>query len=382
MYPFIYILSLLLIAALAVIIFLFRKTAITKQLSVSDNKTQEAPVAHASAGNEQLETEKKKLEEKNRKLFQMNETVYKKKKKVDEENQKLLLEKEKLEADKKKVDEKVKKLWSQSTAIHKEKERINEIKIEIERKHKEVTDSINYAKRIQVAILKGEEHVSKHLPEHFVLFKPRDVVSGDFYWAYEKENEWYIAAIDCTGHGVPGAFLTMLGSAFLNEICSVPDILSPGEVLNRLRDKIIKELSSQGEVKDGMDLSFCKINLATKEMQWAGANNPLWYFQNGEMKSITADKQPIGIYDLMKPFSTHTIQLAIGDTIYLFTDGYADQFGGPKEKKFKYKPLQEALINMTALSMEEQKQKLNDIFEEWKGPFEQTDDVCIIGIRL
>lgn len=372
------ILSFLLLLALGIIIGLFRKAAKLKQA----NSNAPLAISQQPTANNQVEEEKKKLEEKNRKLFQMSEAVYKEKGRVDEENRKLLAEKQKLEAEKKKVDEKVKKLWSQSTAIHKEKERINEIKIEIERKHKEITDSINYAKRIQVAILKDTDYVSPHLPEHFVLFKPRDVVSGDFYWTHEKENDWYVAAIDCTGHGVPGAFLTMLGSAFLNEICSVADLLTPAEVLNRLRDKIIKELSGQGEIKDGMDLSLCKINLKTKEMQWAGANNPLWYIQNGEMKDITADKQPIGIYEIMKPFTNHTIQLAKGDSVYLFTDGYADQFGGPKEKKFKYKPLQESLKEMSPLSMAEQKEKLNETFENWKGKLEQTDDVCVVGIRV
>lgn len=378
MSPLVIILSLLLVTALAVIFFLFRRMLNTGLAPSAKPET----AAPAPAGNEQFVAEKQKLEEKNRKLFQMSEAVYKEKNRVDEENQKLVTEKEKLETEKKKVEERVKKLWSQSTAIHKEKERINEIKLEVERKHKEVTDSINYAKRIQFAILKEDAHVSPHLPEHFVLFKPRDVVSGDFYWGYEKENNWYVAAVDCTGHGVPGAFLTMLGSAFLNEICSVDDMLSPAEVLNRLRDKIIKEVSGQGEIKDGMDLSLCRINLATLEMQWAGANNTLWYIQNEQMKEIIADKQPIGIYEIMKPFSNHTIHLRKGDSVYLYTDGYADQFGGPKEKKFKYKALQELLKSNATLGMEDQKKKLNEVFENWKGNLEQTDDVCIIGIRL
>jgi tetratricopeptide (TPR) repeat protein len=225
----------------------------------------------------------------------------------------------------------------QKTIIEEKKQEVDNAYGQLHEKHKEITDSINYAKRIQVALLKEEEHISLNLPEHFILFKSRDVVSGDFYWSFEKENCWYIAAVDCTGHGVPGAFLTMLGSAFLNEICA-SGILSPAEILNRLREKIVQELSGQGEVKDGMDISLCSISLipinegGDVKVQWAGANNPLWYLEDGKMKEKIADKQPIGYQEGQRPFTNHSIELSKGSTIYLFTDGYADQFGGPKGK--------------------------------------------------
>jgi serine phosphatase RsbU (regulator of sigma subunit) len=269
--------------------------------------------------------------------------------------------------------------------IEQQKEKVDAAYAQLHEKHKEITDSINYAKRIQQALFQDEEaNTLGNMPEHYIFFKPRDVVSGDFYWRYEKDGYCYIAAVDCTGHGVPGAFLTMLGSAFLNEICANGNMLAPGEVLNQLRDKILRELSSKGEVKDGMDISLASLSPSKegKQMQWAGANNPLWYLQNGEIKEIPADKQPIGYQDGQKPFSTHKVELNKGDLVYLFTDGYADQFGGPNEKKFKYNQLKETLKSIAHLPMKEQKQKLGEVFDTWKGKQDQTDDVCIIVLKV
>jgi serine phosphatase RsbU (regulator of sigma subunit) len=266
-----------------------------------------------------------------------------------------------------------------------QKEEVEKQKELLEERNKDITDSINYAKRIQHAILKSEEHVSQHLPPHFILFKPKDIVSGDFYWALEKQDHLYLAAADCTGHGVPGAFLTMLGASFLNEINANEKLLSTAEILDKLRDKMIKELGqtgAEGENKDGMDISFSRLNLKTKELQWSGANNPLYYIQNKQMKEIKGDKQPIGHYTDMKPFTNQELQLGPGDSFYLFTDGYADQFGGPQGKKFKYKQLQQLLLKNIHLSQEAQKQLLSNTFEMWRGGLEQVDDVCVIGVTL
>jgi serine phosphatase RsbU (regulator of sigma subunit) len=252
----------------------------------------------------------------------------------------------------------------------------------IEQHQKEIVDSINYAKRIQQAVLKEEEHVSKHLPPHFILFKPKDIVSGDFYWALEKAGYLYLTAADCTGHGVPGAFLTMLGTSFLNEINAKDDVLSPAEILNQLRDKIVKELGGQGITKDGMDISLIRLDLKTKEVMWAGAYNPLWYIQEKVLKEIKADKQPIGYTDNPKPFTDHILSLKTGDLVYLFTDGFADQFGGEKGKKFKYKQLEDKLLAICNTDLEEQKEILQQVFTKWKGNLEQVDDVTIIGIKL
>ncbi len=254
----------------------------------------------------------------------------------------------------------------------------------VEEKNKDITDSINYAKRIQRALLKEEEYVSYHLPEHFILFKPKDIVSGDFYWAIEKEDYLYLAAVDCTGHGVPGGFMSMLGLAFLNELTSGAAILTPAEILDKLREKILKEFRQKGgenETKDGMDISLMRVNLKTREVQWSGANSPV-YIAGKELKEITPDKQPIGYYPLMKPFTNHIINAEKGSVIYLFSDGYADQFGGPKGKKFKHSQLKEVVFSVHDESMKEQKKRMNEIFEKWKGNLEQVDDVLIIGMRV
>jgi tetratricopeptide (TPR) repeat protein/serine phosphatase RsbU (regulator of sigma subunit) len=256
----------------------------------------------------------------------------------------------------------------------------------VEEKNKDILDSINYAKRIQDALLKEEQHASAFPLNHFILFKPKDIVSGDFYWHIEKQGCLFLAAVDCTGHGVPGAFMSMLGISFLNEITAKEELISPAEILERLREKIIKELSQKGEdgeSKDGMDISLIRLNLATKELQWAGANNPLWIVNrfSKELTEIKPDKQPIGFYHDQKPFTNHTLLLKKEESIYLFTDGYADQFGGEKEKKFKYSKLKELIISIQDKTIQEQKEELNASFESWKGNLSQVDDVCIIGLK-
>jgi serine phosphatase RsbU (regulator of sigma subunit)/Tfp pilus assembly protein PilF len=255
----------------------------------------------------------------------------------------------------------------------------------IEEKNKDITASINYAKRIQNALLREEEHVTKHLPEHFILFLPKDIVSGDFYWGAEKNEYWYFTAADCTGHGVPGAIMSMLGVSFLNDIVLSEQTLTPAEILNQLRDRIITELRQADATvgnKDGMDISLCRLNLKTLELQWAGANNALTVIRKGVLEEIKADKQPIGYHTEMKPFTNHQIQLQKGDCIYVYSDGYADQFGGPKGKKLKYKQLKELIIEYHQLSSTEQKQIFKNRFMEWKGTIEQVDDVCLFGVRV
>jgi len=259
-------------------------------------------------------------------------------------------------------------------------------------KQKEIIDSITYAKRIQIALLKEEEHISKHLPEHFIFYRPKDIVSGDFYWSLEKtqseDKYWYLTAADCTGHGVPGAFLTMLGTSFLNEINAVAELLSPAEIMEQLRTRIIKDLSQTGRIgdnKDGMDMSIMRMNLTTYELEWAGANNPLWIIRSENQNSIIeikADKQPIGYADKLLPFKNNVIQLKKGDQLIMFTDGYADQFGGDKRKKFKRSGLKDLVLANASLPMEIQKQKMEITFDTWKGDLEQIDDVCVIGVRI
>lgn len=256
----------------------------------------------------------------------------------------------------------------------------------VEEKQKEIIDSINYAKRIQQAVLTGAEVWNKIAKENFILFKPKDIVSGDFYWAYNTPNNRSIFALaDCTGHGVPGGFMSMLGNSFLNEIIVENKIFKADEILNKLRSKVIKALEQKGgtQQKDGMDISLCVWNKLDNTLEFAGANNPLWLLRGKELLEYKADKMPIGLYlDTEVPFTSVTIQLHAGDIIFLSTDGYADQFGGPKGKKYKYKPLIESLIKNSQLDMASQKTQLEAAFNEWKGQLEQVDDVSIVGIKV
>lgn len=256
----------------------------------------------------------------------------------------------------------------------------------VEEKQKEIIDSINYARRIQQAVLTGEEVWNKVSKEHFILFKPKDIVSGDFYWAYNTPNGRSVFALaDCTGHGVPGGFMSMLGNSFLNEIVVENKIFKADEILNRLRSKIIAALEQKGmtDQKDGMDIALCVWNKLDNTLEFAGANNPLWLLRDQELSEYKGDKMPIGAYlETPVPFSSTKISLQKDDILYLSTDGYADQFGGEKGKKMKYKPFMEFLVNIRSLSMSSQKAELEKSFESWKNNYEQVDDVSVIGIRV
>jgi serine phosphatase RsbU (regulator of sigma subunit) len=261
----------------------------------------------------------------------------------------------------------------------------------LEEKNKEITDSINYAKRLQEAILPSFMDVKQHLPESFIYYQPKDIVAGDFYWmevvpAVDGGETVLIAAADSTGHGVPGAMVSVVCSNALNRTVLEFGITEPGKILNKTREIVLETFAkSNMDVKDGMDISLVSIhrqaNAGTK-IKWAGANNPLWYISKGALHEVKADKQPVGKTDEPKPFTTHELELAPGDAVYLFTDGFADQFGGPNGKKFKYKPFGELLLKLYAEEPLRQSADINTAFTDWKGNLEQVDDVCIIGIRL
>jgi tetratricopeptide (TPR) repeat protein len=266
-----------------------------------------------------------------------------------------------------------------------QKKEIEDKSLKLEEALINITDSVKYAKRIQQALLQSEEHISSNVPPHFILFKPKDIVSGDFYWSYEKDNFMYIAAADCTGHGVPGALMSMLGISFLNSINTVNNILSPAEILDNLRAKVIEDLSQNtksGASRDGMDISLAKINLVNHEIEWAGANNNLWVISQNEVREYKADRQAINFTENLIPYTNHKIEAKKDDLIYLFTDGFADQFGGPNGKKIKYKPFKSLLASIANKELNEQKNLLNSFFEDWKGNLEQIDDVCVIGIKV
>lgn len=252
----------------------------------------------------------------------------------------------------------------------------------ISEKNKEITDSIQYAKRIQEALLPSSSTFKSKFPESFVFYKPKDIVAGDFYWLLEIDNWIYVAAADCTGHGVPGALVSVVCNNALNGSVKEFGCRETGQILDKTRELVLETFTNNAaDVKDGMDISLAGFNLSTGELFWSGANNPLWYCSNGVINEIKAHKQPIGKADGPRPFKTHTISLQKGDYLFLFTDGYADQFGGEKGKKFKYKQMQELLLANVNLPAEEIKNILNKTFCDWKGDLAQTDDILIIGIK-
>ncbi|MBP7809284.1 MAG: SpoIIE family protein phosphatase [Bacteroidia bacterium] len=251
----------------------------------------------------------------------------------------------------------------------------------IEEKQKEIVDSIMYAKRIQTTILASESFLNKNLPDHFVYFKPKDIVSGDFYWATLKDNRFYLATCDSTGHGVPGAFMSLLNISFLNEAITQKNIEQPNEIFNHVRKRLIKNISKEGG-KDGMDGILLCIDSKTNQYTYSAAHNKPIVISNGAINDYHADKMPIGIGVREDDFTHNALPVKKGDILYMYTDGYADQFGGPKGKKFKYKQLNELLLTNSHLPMDEQKKVISETFESWKGTLEQIDDVCIIGIRV
>lgn len=274
-------------------------------------------------------------------------------------------------------------ITAQKEEVENQKQAVEEQKEIIEEKNREIVDSISYAKRIQSAILPSDGTLKKVLPDAFVMFKPKDIVSGDFYWLDEKEDKVFFAAVDCTGHGVPGAMVSVVGHNGLNRVLNEFNITQPAAMLDKLNELVEETFSKSTEtVKDGMDMGICCIDKKTNVLQYAGANNPLYLVRNGELIEIKADKQPIGKFDYRTAFTNHEIELEKGDAIYVFSDGYADQFGGPKGKKFMYKPFKRLITSIAELSVSEQKEKLSAAFEEWKGDLEQIDDVCVFGVRV
>ncbi len=258
---------------------------------------------------------------------------------------------------------------------------------------KDITDSIQYARRIQSAILPHDEVIKYLLPKHFILYKPRNVVSGDFYWLTHKRGEIIVVVADCTGHGVPGALMSMLGSTLLNDVINSIDTLKPDLILNELRDQVILRLRQTGqasETKDGMDIGICLLNKDAMKLQYAGAYNPLYMIRNSKFTEIKADRMPIGISSKAgKPFTNHEIKLKKDDTFYLFSDGIIDQFGGENGKKFLSPRYQKLLLSIQDKIMYDQKEILENELNEWMGftgkypqKYEQVDDIIVMGIKI
>ena len=294
-----------------------------------------------------------------------------------------------------------------SLLILKQKEEVEHQKELLEEKNREVTDSIFYAKRLQQAILPPIHQIQKALPNHFIYFSPKDIVSGDFYWMEASDKKVLFAAADCTGHGVPGAMVSVIGANGLKRCVREFALENPAEILDKL-SHLVEETFDQSadDVKDGMDIALCSLE-GTK-LSYAGANNPLWVARKKSISpsleiiqsptssptppitstdkidlfEIKADKQPVGKHDLRKPFTSWEIQLEKGDNVYVFSDGYADQFGGVKGKKFRNKRMRELILSIQDLTMKQQRVKIENDFVAWKGDLEQLDDVCVFGVKV
>jgi len=282
----------------------------------------------------------------------------------------------------------------QNEEINVQKDQLEDSNQKLEKRNKQITDSINYASRIQQSILPSDEFISNLLPDSFILFKPRDIVSGDFYWFSKKNNKILLAAVDCTGHGVPGAFMSMIGNTLLNEIINEKEVTKPADILEQLNSGIKKALHQnvlsrsigrqETSSSDGMDLSLVSIDPEKRSLTFAGAKRPLYITSNGTLNEIKGNVLGIGgsRKKTTKKFTQHEYSVKKSDIIYLFSDGYSDQFGGPDNTKFMTERFKRLLVDIHSLPMDEQRQKLESIIEEWKGGNRQIDDILMMGVRI
>ncbi|MCK5822824.1 MAG: SpoIIE family protein phosphatase [Bacteroidales bacterium] len=263
---------------------------------------------------------------------------------------------------------------------------ISKQKEQIEEQNKHITDSIRYAKRIQNAILPPNDYIESIMPNSFILYRPKDIVSGDFYWINELDKKVVVAAVDCTGHGVPGAFMSIVGSNQLNHAVNVINARKPSDILDALNEGVTETLREKGDasIRDGMDIAICSVDYKNNKVQYAGAYNPLYLIRNNELLQFKADKFPIGQSGVeeFKKYTNNEIEVQKGDTLYIFSDGYADQFGGERGRKFMYKAFRNLLTEISNEPMDKQKEILNKTIDEWKGDIEQVDDIIVIGIKI
>lgn len=299
--------------------------------------------------------------------------------------QELEKRKEEIEGQRNEIGAQRDEIEAQRDEIEAQRDLVQEQKEHIENTHHEISSSIDYAMRLQDAMLPGPALLEEHFSGHLIFFRPKQKVSGDFYWWTRSGNKVIIAVADCTGHGVPGAFMSLLGASLLKEIVNREGITRPGLILDRMREEVIGALNQKGtmgEQKDGMDMSLVCIDTESLMCQFAGANAPLYVLRRGQMQIYRPDLMPISHYEKMDSFNTTEMQLETDDQIYLFSDGYADQFGGEKRKKFKYNTFRRIITEYADLSMPRQQQVLSDAIREWQGKYEQTDDMVIVGIKI
>jgi sigma-B regulation protein RsbU (phosphoserine phosphatase) len=285
----------------------------------------------------------------------------------------LKLQNKNLIADLKEVNQNLEKIVEQRTR-------------QIEQQRKNITDSIQYASRIQSALMLPSEELDRLLPTHFILNKPKDIVSGDYYWVSHKNNSMIVAVADCTGHGVPGAFMSIMGINFLSEIVSKREIFKANEILNELREHLIRSLGQTGhrdETRDGMEMALCIVDLESNQLQFSGAFRPLYIFRNKELIEIKGDRMPIGIYnEEVVSFTNKEMKVQDNDVFYLFTDGYVDQIGGPDRKTYKSRKFKKLLREIHLKPLKEQKSILEKEHLAWRSKIEQIDDILIMGIRI
>jgi serine phosphatase RsbU (regulator of sigma subunit) len=271
-----------------------------------------------------------------------------------------------------------------TTEVREQKELVERQKELVEDKNRSIMDSIKYAKRLQDAILPTPEYITDCFREHFVFYRPKDIVSGDFYWVRKIDQKVYFSVVDCTGHGVPGAILSIVGNNGLNRAVREFGLKRPSEILDKLSELVVDAFKHEGssDVTDGMDLALCCLDLDTNELEFSGANNPLYIISQGELREIKGNKQPVGPHTEKVPFVDHRIQLEKGDVVLLFSDGYADQFGGPDGKKFKYNRFKSLLIEQSSNSLIDAGRAVGAEFDFWKQWHDQVDDVCVLGVRI
>jgi serine phosphatase RsbU (regulator of sigma subunit) len=310
--------------------------------------------------------------------------------KVRERTREVVMQKEEIEAQKEEIE-------AQKEEIEAQLDLTTDQRDTISRQKELILDSIRYAERIQSALLPPELFLSESVSDYFILFRPRDIVSGDFYWTSFREGKLLVAAADCTGHGVPGAFLSLLGISSMNEIVNRIGSVKASHILEQLRDFVIASLhqtGTSGETQDGIEVGICVIDPVSLTLEFAGANRPLYLVRGGENGDETVpqdyrviqyrgDRMPIGIYEQEPiPFTDHQVHLKKNDALYLFSDGYMDQLGGPKRKTFRTRRFRKLLLEICELSMEEQKKVLQERLDKWQGDVEQIDDILVIGIRI
>ena len=356
---------------------------ISKPWEETDLKMTIAEAIRSYFQEKKIEDQNKELEKLVQQLKEHNTTLEQKVKErtiqLSERNKELQQRNEEIKLQRDEITKKSELLEQQNEEIKTQSEIVNEQNVKI-------IDSILYAKKIQSAVLPQHAYIDEILPENFILFKPRDVVSGDFYWVKQVSHYIIVAVADCTGHGVPGAFMSMLGISFMNEIVQKRKIIQTNQALNELRKQTkqaLRQTGKKGEADDGMDIALCAFDTKTKMLQYSGANNSLYLIQDGELIEIKADRMPIGFYPNEKPsFTNHDIQLKEGDIFYLFSDGFSDQFGGEKGFKYKTANFKKTLFENHQKPMIIQKELLEQELDNWMKGFEQTDDILVMGVRV